>query len=391
MSDMPVDADAIALGVARAVISTPPHHAPDAAAAALGADLDAEHVALWQADYAMRLLHAVGHWPGQDRPAPMPVASPAAPPFRGQQPQIEPDVDGRHRLIVPLTVRGHRLGMVETAASGDPKTLLDAVRQAANLLAPLLIQASHGDDVYEMRRRSQRLSLPAEMQWQILPRPGLHTEAFSVYAQLEPAHLISSDAFDWSYDGQRLTVIVLDSAGEGVSAAQSTDLAMTALRNARRAPVSLVEAVSLADQALWDEYRGASVVELLLVEYDLVAHTATLVGSATPTLLRWQTGQLDVAASTTDNPLGASELTVYHPQRIRPLTEGGIDLLVTDGVLHTDPQSTAFGTPGIERILREPGVPIWEIPRLIVDAVRRYCGGALPDDASCVAVSLAGR
>ena len=260
-------------------------------------------------------------------------------------------------------------------------------RRRVELLAPLLWEAGRGEDVTEQRRRSTRLSLPAEMQWQLLQARGLLVpDRFAVYTQLEPAELVSSDLFDWSYDGQKITITLMDAAGEGVTAAQNSELALTALRNARRASLSLLEAVSLADQALWDQFRGSGEVAATVLEHDLHTATTTIVSAGTPPPLIWRNG-VQPANIFADPPLGVADQTPYRRQHLK-LHPGDLLLLLTDGVLHAQNSAgEAFGVQGLTQLLRNE-VPDMEIPRQVVHRVRDHVGALLPDDATCVALRL---
>ena len=308
--------DAVGL-VATAVAQAVPFKAGEVAAAALGAVLSARAVTVWQADYVLRQLHPVAQWSTTGPDDPVPIDSGAAgTAFRVQQSVTSEQADATTAWL-PLTSRGHRIGVVEIGVTpGAWPGRSDAAARCVAALAPLLDQAGRGDDVLERRRRGGRLSVPAEMQWQLLPSRGLAVpERFSLYAQLEPAELVSSDLYDWSYDGELLTVTVFDAVGEGVQAAQASELAVTALRNGRRAPVDMLAAISLADQALWDEFRGRAEVAALLVEHDFVTGTTSIIRAGATAPLRWRDGVLRELPVPADPPLGVAELTQYqqHP------------------------------------------------------------------------------
>lgn len=92
---------------------------------------------------------------------------------------------------------------------------------------------------------------------------GVSTPQVRLAALLEPAPQISSDLFDWSLNGSRLAITLLEASGRGVPAAQGGDLALAALRNARRLGRPLAEQAALADQAMWSRYTGHAVVHAL--------------------------------------------------------------------------------------------------------------------------------
>ena len=383
---MPQINDTLIGAVAAAVLNAPAHAAADTAAAALAAQFQAPSAVVWQVDYVMREMHPVGCWPATHRPDPVAVTEgPVGDVFGHQQPTLLPG-GGSERLLIPLTCRGHRIGVLAlTADAGHwPQRYHTAIR-CAELLAALLWEAGRDNDVQELRRRSARLSLPAEMQWQLLPARGLTTPQFSVYAQLEPAQLVTSDLYDWSYDGTHLTLAVLDATGEGIAAAQASEVALTALRNARRAQLSFTDCLSLADQALHDQYRGELEVAAVILEYNTHTHRTTVVLAGSPHLLLHDHGQLTPTDLSADPPLGAGELTQYRQHHI-DIPPGGLALLITDGALTApDPAGEPFGLHGIQQGLNTPGLPHWDIPRAITHAIREHVGDLLPDDASNLA------
>ena len=375
--------DTLIGAVAAAVVSAPAHAAAGTAAAALAVQFQANSAVVWQVDYVMRELHTVGCWPADHVADPAAVTdSPIGDVFTHQRTTLVP-AGGSEQLLIPLTCRGHRIGVLEmTGAPGHWPLLTDTVVRCAQLLAPLLWEAGRDNDVQELRRRSARLSLPAEMQWQLLPTRGLTTPQFSVYAQLEPAQLVTSDLYDWSYDGTHLTLAVLDATGEGIAASQASELALTALRNARRAQLDFDNCVSLADQALHDEYNGELEVAALILEHNTHTHTTTFVRAGSPQLLLHHRGKLTAADQPPDPPLGATELTPYRQHQV-DLPVGALALLVTDGALTApNPVGEPFGISRIEQVLNIPGLPDWDIPRSITHAIRQHVGELLPDDAS---------
>lgn len=383
------DDDRAVAAVAAAVVHADAYRAADAAAAALVDALGVRWAVIYQTDYVMRQLHPIGGTPVRTDHRSVNIDSSAAGQvFRSQQPTTTTATADQEVLTLPLTSRGHRIGVVQLGCrSGEASVVRGRAVGCVELLAPLLWEATRGDDVMERRRRATRLSLPAEMQWQLLQGRGLEApDEFSVYAQLEPAELVSSDLFDWSYDGRKITVMLLDALGEGITAAQNSELALTALRNARRASLPAVEAVSLADQALWDQFRGGAEVAAMVIEHDLHTGTTTIINAGAPPPLIWR-DHIQPVHVLSDAPLGVADQTPYRSQTIdfRP---GDLMMLVTDGVLGAqNAAGEAFGVQGLIREL-ESGVPDMEIPRQIVHRVRDHVDTLLPDDATCIALRL---
>lgn len=262
--------------------------------ALLARELGAGEVLLYLTDYRMRTLHVVsGSTPTQEPALPQPMeGSPAGQVFLTQRPVVAARPSGDLSVLVPVTVRGQRLGVLrvllpareETTVTG-PDLVVDAMSTAADVLAHVVVEASAGSDVFEVTRRSTRFTVAAEMQWQLLPGRAVTTPAYTLAGQLEPAPYVQGDAFDWSADGDALTLCAVHVTGHGQSAALLSTLAVTALRNARRAEIALADQACLADQAVYAEYGGDRHVSALLMRVD-PAGRAEVVDAGSPALLR---------------------------------------------------------------------------------------------------------
>ena len=65
--------------------------------------------------------------------------------------------------------------------------------------------ADRDTDRYRLARRRERLSMAAEMQWDLLPGRCVEHRGFTLAGQLEPAYTVAGDNFDWAVNGDRLT------------------------------------------------------------------------------------------------------------------------------------------------------------------------------------------
>src|SRR6266545_1791313 len=79
--------------------------------------------------------------------------------------------------------------LVRQLGSSEPFRLLDVAR--GHLLA-----AGEATDEMELARRSRPLSLPAEIQWELLPRLALQAPEYAVAGTVEPAYDVGGDTFD---------------------------------------------------------------------------------------------------------------------------------------------------------------------------------------------------
>src|SRR6202012_2868501 len=100
---------------------------------------------------------------------------------------VRPVHDGDH-LYLPLAVYGERTGVlaVRLPARADA-ALADELDEVADTLGRPLRLADPATDVYREVRRRKRLTIAAELQWELLPGRTCAGGEFSLAGQLEPA------------------------------------------------------------------------------------------------------------------------------------------------------------------------------------------------------------
>src|SRR3954447_5785020 len=93
--------------------------------------------------------------------------------------------------------------------------------------------------VYSDRLRRWRsngpLSAASELLWQLLPPRTFATKWVAVSALLEPHEQVAGDPYDYNVEGDVVDLAVFDAAGHDLHASITTALAITGVRNARRA------------------------------------------------------------------------------------------------------------------------------------------------------------
>ncbi len=299
-------------------------------------------------------------------------------------------VGDRERRYIPLDAYGHTPGVLTvvgpfgeggpTASFGPPDW-----RRLGRTLAVLLRLAATTTDQLELVRRTYEYSIAAELQWQLLPPADVATDRFALRAVVEPAPRVTSDLFDWSLDGDRLTVSLLDAAGRGLVATQVGDLALAALRNARRGGRTIAEQAALADQALWDRHHGHAIVHALLLEIDLARDTAVAVHAGSPIAMRRRGHDVDLLdLGRAHEPLGLLDRTRYDVGAV-DVRPGDALLLLTDGVAGVATGGGGVGTlDGLAHRLAHSSTPR-DLPAWLVADLRERTGGDLDDDATAVA------
>jgi serine phosphatase RsbU (regulator of sigma subunit) len=260
-----------------------------------------------------------------------------------------------------------------------------------DLLAHELAAANAITDRYAVAARTRRLTLAAEMQWEMLPGRSLSAQEFELAGQLEPAYAVMGDTFDWAADEDRLTVSVLDGMGSGVDAASLSILATNALRNARRAGLGIADQAVLADGAIHALHHGARYVSVLLLEIDLGIGVMSLVDTGSPVIALARGGSVAELTLDRHDPLGMFEGSQYRSQQLR-LEPGDRLILVSDGVHAAVSAGRSYGERALRSLVtRTRGMTPLDVVRTLVGELRAYVAGELDDDAAVVCLDWSGR
>lgn len=370
----------------RALRTAAPHELLDAVRRVLVEQYTAESVELYMADYGLTVLQPVSVLPHTLEPVSA-HNSPAGRAFGAQEPFLEDVRHGVVRVHLPVTVRGDRLGVLSvTLPDGDEvKEYLGELTEVAEVLGHEVVVAERDTDVYLQARRTDRLTLAAEMQWHLLPGRSCARREYELGAQLEPAYAIFGDNFDWSATADRLTLYVTNGMGEGIEASLLTSLAINALRNARRAGIPLADQAALADQAVHAHYRGRSYLSVLMLDFELATGRVRAVDAGSPRLLRMRGGTVERVEFEAQLPLGMFEETDYVAQEFR--AEPGDRLVfVSDGVYDVAaPGGEVYGDAALARaILATRLLPAAEVPRAVLRELTGHRGRPAPDDDALV-------
>ncbi|HEU4349904.1 MAG TPA: PP2C family protein-serine/threonine phosphatase [Actinoplanes sp.] len=368
MSDRPTPVGAL-------LRAAPPDRLPEVAADHIHRRLAASRVEVLLGD-----LRPTGLWPVLDRSGP-PGGPLALRCFGSQRPVTDTGARGS-RVHLPLTVWGERLGvlLVETTVPvGNGVT--EQLTEVAGELAVALRAADRDTDRYRQVRRRQRLTMAAELQWELLPGRSLGDDRFLVAGQLEPAYDVHGDHFDWAVTGDRLTVTVLNGFGDGMSAALLTTTAVNAMRNARRSGANLIEQAELASDAVYSQHGGGAHAATLLLEVDLVVGQVEAVDAGSPQAMIAREGEILPVSLDQQLPLGMFGDIRYEIQRFR-LEPGDRLLVVSDGVHAAKPGGRpAYGESGLIAALRRTRLqPATEAVGTVMRSLHEYHAGQDPDD-----------
>ncbi|HEX6523074.1 MAG TPA: PP2C family protein-serine/threonine phosphatase [Streptosporangiaceae bacterium] len=301
--------------------------------------------------------------------------------------------DGGVRVWVPVLEQTARTGVLAVTVPEAGEEMLaqaELLGVFAGLVTALAVRVS---DIPLHRRRGETLSLPAGMQWDLLPPLSARTGGAVIAGVLEPAYDIAGDAFDYAVTDGGLHFAIIDGMGHGIGSTLLTGLAVGAYRHARRAGAALSAIHTAIDQALTGYYQDLSFATGILAWLDTGAGRLawSCAGHPPPLLLRGR----KVVAELTCDPALPFGLGGAAPQPgTCDLEPGDAVLLYTDGVIEA---RTADGELfGLERLTdlaeREAasGQPGEELVRRLVRAVLDHQAGGLRDDATLLLVQWAG-
>ncbi|MGW6832128.1 PP2C family protein-serine/threonine phosphatase [Streptomyces sp. NPDC054949] len=311
--------------------------------------------------------------------------------IRSQRPRVEDR--GEHqpvRVVAPVTNRGDAIGLLELFLPAAPDAqVMREIGETAHALAYIVIANRSHTDVYQWGRRTEPLSLAAEIQHRLLPA-SLACEAaqFAVAGALEPADHVGGDTFDYVLDRDTVQLSVTDAMGHDVDAALLATLVVGALRRARRAGAGLAEQAHQADQAMRDHGRGGYVTGQLL-RISLLDGRTEFVNAGHPWPLRMRDGRVQEIVPKVDPPLGlslqASRDNIYRVQSL-DLRPGDRLVMLTDGMLERNAESLDLSDLIIRTRVLHPREAARALIGAIVDAVQ----GRLDDDATVMCLDWHG-
>ncbi len=347
-----------------------------------------ENVRLLMADYQLTVLRQVQ----TDVQVPINHGG-AGESFVTQVPVVNVRSDGETNMYLPVTVHGDRLGVLHiTLATPVAEDELSRLRDLAMLVGYVLVATRGQTDFLARSARSRTLSLAGELQWQLLNSRSCHAPDYSLAGHLEPTDAFYADNFDWSQDDQTLAVSVTDALHPPGGTGLLSTLAVTAVRNARRADLPLKDQACLADQAVYAHHEGKSCVDALLMQIDLLTGRACVVKAGSPEVVLVRSGAIHQLGLTDQLPLGMFEGTEYVEQSLA-LTADDRLVILTDGVLEAvSPKGERYGDRGLLDILSSTiQQPASAVVRAITkDLIEHRERGELNDDAAVVCLDWKG-
>jgi serine phosphatase RsbU (regulator of sigma subunit) len=362
---------------------------------AAGAELGAVRAVLYLVDYdQVLLMPVVDRVPGGDLPQPVSIEGTLAGRSFSDVSQHATASEAGPALWTPVLDGTDRLGVLHLqfdAGSDLDEELMRICADVAALIADVVSTRALYGDAVERTRRSVPMTLPAELQWRLLPPLTFVSPRVAVSGILAPTHEVAGDSFDYALNGQVLHVALVDAMGHGLESTLLASVAVGALRNARRAGLTLPETVQAMDAVLSAQFGPDRFVTGIVGELDVDTGWWRWATCGHPPALLVRGGrvvkELDAVISV---PLGMGMHQDGVEVGAERLQRGDRLLLFTDGVVEArNADGVFFGTERLaELVIRQDAAqrPAAETLRRLNHAILAHQDGALQDDATTVLV-----
>lgn len=287
---------------------------------------------------------------------------------------------GAAAVHLPVSARGDRMGVLEltTAAAPEPDRLQE-LQRVADTVAYALLAVAHQTDTIDRAARSRRLTLAAELQRQLLPGRSCCGPGYDIAGHIDRAYQVRASSFDWSHDQERVQISVTSAAPGQRDVLMLPTLAVTALRNARRAGLEPADQATLAGQAVFAQHLGHEHIDTLLMTLDPHTGSVAAVRAGSPWLFVLRDGQVLQARLTDQDPLGMFEDVEYDHEYFSLFT-GDRVLLVAGGSNAVSPARDRSAVTSLTALLlssREQ--PVTTVVQAMIDQGRRRHDVAVAD------------
>jgi serine phosphatase RsbU (regulator of sigma subunit) len=359
----------------------------------LASDVGATDVVAYLVDFSQTTLEPL---PGRRTHAEVPHTEDVATTMAGrafidQSPSIAERSDGV-RVWVPIVEGSDRTGVLAVTVREATDDVVTACEELGLLAGYLIATQARSTDLYNLHRRRRALSLPASMQWDLLPPLVLKTDRMVVAGLLEPAYDVGGDCFDYALNNTVFDLALFDPVGHGLRSALIAALCVGCYRHDRRESDGLEQMHAHLDITIADVFPHLAFATGQLARVDLDTGTMTWTNAGHPLPMLIRGGQvvkhLDCPPTL---PWGLGELanpTKSTTMAIEPLEPGDSVLFYTDGVVEAHlPGQDQFGVERLTDLVGQHASDELEPEAIIsrlVHAVLEHQDDRLADDATLV-------
>jgi hypothetical protein len=303
---------------------------------------------------------------------------------------VEP-VAGGKRLWSVVVDGAARLGVMcvtMPTVDEEARALADSL---AGVVAALLVTRGQCTDAYTTLRRTEKFSLAAEMQWDLLPPLSLDSGRVSVAGLIQPAYEVGGDSFDYAVNGDTLDFAVFDAMGHGLQSSQLAHLAVSSYRHSRRSGLDLEATYEAMDAAVAARSEGEEFVTCIVGRLDLRDGHLTFINAGHPLPLLVRAGK--VVGPLPCEPTLPAGLGLAGVSEIahHVLHSGDRLFCITDGVVDSHrPGGEDFGEERLTALLSaqsRDGLDAAETVRRLSHTVLDH-HGVLSDDTTAFLIDL---
>lgn len=359
-----------------------------------GAELGARRSAVYVIDYNQVLLVPLTALEPPRDNAPLPVEGTlAGRSFRDVAQHVGARGD-TFTVWSPLVNGTERLGVLELGFDEEfefDENARAICRDLAAAIAEFLVTRTAYGDAIERTRRLVPLTIPAEVQWTLLPPLTFVCPSVAVAGGLAPATEVAGDSFDYSVNGDIAYVGIVDAMGHGLEATLLSTVAIGAMRNSRRSGLGLSDTIAVMDAEIASQFGPDKFVTAIVAELDTNTGSWRWITCGHPPALIVRGGRVVKTLDMVINaPLGLGLLREQPGVGEERLEPGDRVLMYTDGVIEArNADGEFFGTQRlVEFISREAaaGQPAAEALRRLNLAILGHQEGELQDDATTLMI-----
>jgi serine phosphatase RsbU (regulator of sigma subunit) len=285
---------------------------------------------------------------GFSMPEEVPIPQMAGPEIpRGHLEELERSFAARGLgSVVPLWLRHRAIAVF--LAEGPPTRRLD--EWACSAAVALELSLRYTDRLAGARHR-QRATAGAELQQLMLPPRIAGVRGAEIVGSVLPAYDVGGDWFEHAADHAGAWLAVADAAGKGARASAVSALTLAALRAARQAGASLLDAATLMDRAILAFGDSSLFVTALLARWEAGSRTLEWLTFGHPQPCRLAPdGGLEELAGPVLPPLGLLEGQALVSARVT-LRPGDRIVFYSDGVIERRCADDRLGIAGLQQHL----------------------------------------
>ena len=298
---------------------------------------------------------------------------------------------------------------VPGALAGLPLTILFICSVLVFLLGVYLVFSGRSADDYdsyvpeyvsriaEKERLLKELEIARRVQMRFLPLKVPELPGLEIVSLCQPAMEVGGDYYDFvQLDERRLSVLIGDVSGKGVSAAFYMTMVKGIIKTLSRKSRQPAALLAEANEIFWENAPRNVFVTVIYGVFDLVERTLTIASAGHNPLIVWKK---KTNATRLMNPRGVG-LGLVNPDRYKsiiesvtiPIEEGDIFVFYTDGVSESmNTRQEIFGEERLQEAVRNSAhLSPRAIQKNIVETVSRFSGAAPQHDDFTMVVVKAG-